>query len=64
MNEHVKIIFILFVIIFGFQLHGQSPIQDQDIESSYLQSISHYESRRYQMAKMGFKQYLSVLIVF
>tara|TARA_A100001015_G_scaffold321385_1_gene451855 strand:- start:144 stop:3194 length:3051 start_codon:yes stop_codon:yes gene_type:complete len=58
MNEHVKIIFILSVIIFGFQLHGQSPVQDQDIDHAYLQSISHYESGRYQKAKIGFNQYL------
>ena len=60
MKELVKIIFILFVIIFGFQLHGQSPVQDQDIDPAYLQSISHYESGRYQKAIMGFKQYLKL----
>ena len=60
MNEHVKIIFILFVIIFRFQLHGQSPVQDQDIDPAYLQSILHYESGRYQKAKMGFNQYLKL----
>ena len=60
MNEHLKIVFILFVIIFGFQLYGQSPVQDQDSDPAYLQSISHYESGRYQKAKMGFNQYLKL----
>ena len=60
MNEHVKIIFILFVITLRFQLHGQSPVQDQDIDPAYLQSILHYESGRYQKAKMGFNQYLKL----
>ena len=60
MNEHVKIILILFVIFFEFQLHGQSPVQDQDVDPAYLQSISHYESGRYQKAKMGFNQYLKL----
>ena len=60
MNEHLKIVFILFVTIFGFQLHGQSPVQDQHSDPAYLQSISHYESGRYQKAKMGFNQYLKL----
>ena len=60
MNEPFKIIFISYLIIFGFQLYGQSPVQDQVIDHAYLQSISHYESGRYQNAKMGFNQYLKL----
>ncbi|MAJ50606.1 MAG: hypothetical protein CMB82_03195 [Flammeovirgaceae bacterium] len=60
MSESIKNVSIFFVIIFGFQLHGQSPVQDQDNDPAYLQSINHYESGRYQKATMGFIHYLKV----
>ena len=58
MSEPIKNAFTFFIIIFGFQLYGQSPIQDQEDDPAYLQSISYYELGRYQAAKTGFNHYL------
>lgn len=58
MSKPIKNVFTFFIIIFGFQLYGQSPIQDQEGDPAYLQSISYYESGRYQAALTGFNHYL------
>ena len=58
MSKPIKNAFTSFIIIFGFQLYGQSPIQDRADDPAYLQSISYYKSGRYQAASNGFNQYL------
>ena len=58
MSEPIKNVFTFLIIIFGFQLYGQSPIQDQNIDPNYLQSVSYYEAGSYQVASMGFNHYL------
>jgi tetratricopeptide (TPR) repeat protein len=58
MIKLIKNVFTFFIIIFGYQLYGQSSIQDHAEDPAYLQSISYYESGRYQAALNGFNQYL------
>ena len=58
MIKPIKNAFTFFIIIFGFQLYGQSPIQDHADDPAYFQSISYHESGRYQAALNGFNQYL------
>ena len=59
-SDFFKNVFLFFAMILAFHLHGQSSVQDQDNDPAYLQSISQYESGRYQKAKMGFNNYLQV----
>ena len=58
MSEPIKNVFTFFIIIFGFQLYGQNPIQDQHNDPAYLQSISYFEAGRYEAAAVGFRHYL------
>ena len=58
MSEPIKNVFTFFIIIFGFQLFGQDPIQDQHNDPAYLQSISYFEAGRYEAAGVGFRHYL------